>query len=697
MTLKHLLAPSVIALSLSLAACNNSATDAVKETATKTTANVEAVATKPVLGSFGIATENMDKSVKPGDNFFKYVNGTWLKNTEIPADKSSYGAFTTLRDLSDDRVKVIIEEAAAKDAPDGSEEQKIGDFYAAFMDMDKINAAGMAPIEADLAKIAAVSTKEEAATLMGDPSMGVRAPVGGWVDVDVKDVDNYIFYLTQSGLGMPNRDYYLDEGEKSDELRAAYVKYLRAMLTAAGDENPLGSARKIMAFETAMARSHWTNTKRRNRSLTYNKMSLDELKAYAPGFPWDSMLEASGISDQRAFVVRENDAIKGLAKTFGATDLETIKAYMTANYVGSMAAFLPAKIDNARFDFYGKALRGTEVQQERWKRAVSQIDAMMGEMVGKVYVKKHFPPVAKKEMDKLIENLRAAFKDGIDNLEWMDAKTKVEAQDKLAKFNPKIGYPDEWTDYSELKVDRDDLIGTVKSANEWSWKDNISKLGGPIDRNEWGMNPQTVNAYYRASLNEIVFPAAILQAPFFDPAADPAVNYGGIGAVIGHEMGHGFDDQGRKTDGNGVQRDWWTEEDGKAFEKLSGALADQYSEFEPLPGLKLNGKLTLGENIGDLTGITMGYAAYKRSLNGKEAPIIDGMTGDQRFFLAYGQIWQRKFREEAMRTQVKNGPHSPGEYRANGIVRNFDAWYEAFNVQPGDALYLPPEKRVKIW
>ena len=697
MTLKHLLAPSVMAISLSLAACNNAGTDAVKEVTTKTAAKVEAVATQPVLGSFGIATENMDKSVKPGDNFFKYVNGTWLKNTEIPADKSTYGAFTKLRDLSDDRVKVIIEEAAAKDAPDGSEEQKIGDFYAALMDMDKINAAGMAPIEADLVKIAAVSTKEEAAVLMGDPSMGVRAPVGGWVDVDVKDVDNYIFYLTQSGLGMPNRDYYLDEGEKSDELRAAYVKYLRAMLTAAGDDNPLGSARKIMAFETAMARSHWTNTKRRNRSLTYNKMSLDELKAYAPGFPWDSMLEASGISDQKTFVVRENDAIKGLAKTFGSTDLETIKAYMTANYVGSMAAFLPAKIDNARFDFYGKALSGTEVQQERWKRAVSQIDGTMGEMVGKVYVEKHFPPAAKKEMDKLIENLRAAFKDGIDNLEWMDAKTKVEAQDKLAKFNPKIGYPDEWTDYSELKVDRDDLIGTVKSANEWSWKDNISKLGGPIDRNEWGMNPQTVNAYYRASLNEIVFPAAILQAPFFDPAADPAVNYGGIGAVIGHEMGHGFDDQGRKTDGNGVQRDWWTEEDGKAFEKLSGALADQYSEFEPLPGLKLNGKLTLGENIGDLTGITMGYAAYKRSLNGKEAPIIDGMTGDQRFFLAYGQIWQRKFREEAMRTQVKNGPHSPGEYRANGIVRNFDAWYEAFNVQPGDALYLPPEKRVKIW
>lgn len=693
MTMKHFLAPSLLALTLSLAACNNAGT----QTDAKDAPKAEAVAAKAVLGSFGIATENMDLSVKPGDDFFAYVNGTWLKNTEIPADKSSYGAFTTLRDLSDARVKDIIEEASAKEAAPGSEEQKIGDFYAAFMDMDSINAAGMTPVAEDLAKINAVTTKEDVARLMGDPSMGIRAPVGGWVDVDVKDVENYIFYMTQSGLGMPNRDYYLDEGEKSDALRAAYVTYLRAMLDAAGDENPLGNARKVMAFETAMARSHWTNTKRRNRSLTYNKMSLGELKTYAAGFPWDAMLSASGLSGQDTFIVRENDAIKGLASTFDRTDIDTIKAYMKAHYVGGMAAYLPSEIDNARFAFYGKALRGTEVQQERWKRAVGQIDGTMGEMVGKVYVKKHFPPVAKQEMDKLIENLRAAFKDGIDNLDWMDAATKVEAQDKLAKFTPKIGYPDEWTDYSELKVDRNDLIGTIKSASVWSWNDNISKLGGPIDRSEWGMNPQTVNAYYRPSLNEIVFPAAILQAPFFDAAADPAVNYGGIGAVIGHEMGHGFDDQGRKTDGNGEQRDWWTEEDGKAFESLSGALADQYDEFEPLPGENLNGKLTMGENIGDLTGITMGYAAYKRSLNGKEAPIIDGMTGDQRFFLAYGQIWQRKFREEAMRTQIKNGPHSPGQYRANGIVRNFDAWYDAFDVQPGDALYLPPEKRVKIW
>jgi len=369
MTLKYLLAPSLVALTLSLAACNNAGTDS----GNKDTAKVETVTAKnakPVLGAYGIATDNMDTSVKPGDNFFKYVNGTWLKNTEIPADKSSYGSFTELRDLSDERVKVIIEEAAAKDAAPGSEEQKIGDFYAAFMDMDAINAAGLAPIAADLAKIDAVTSKEEVAALMGDPSMGIRAPVGGWVDVDAKDVDNYIFYMTQSGLGMPNRDYYLDEGEKSDELRAAYMAYLRAMLTAAGDENPLGSARKVMAFETSMARVHWTPTKRRNRSLTYNKMSLEELKSYAMGFPWDDMLEASGLSTQNEFVIRENDAIRGLAGIFGRANLDVLKAYMKAHYIGGMSAYLPSEIDDKRFAFYGKALRGTEVQQERWRRAI---------------------------------------------------------------------------------------------------------------------------------------------------------------------------------------------------------------------------------------------------------------------------------------------------------------------------------------
>jgi len=652
---------------------------------------------KPELGTFGIAVADMDKSVKPGDNFFEYVNGYWLKNTEIPADKSRFGSFDSLRDRSDDNVKVIIEAASAKKAAKGSEEQKIGDFYAAFMDEKAIEIGGLAVVADDVNGIQAAENHAEIAAIMGDPKMSANSPVAGWVDVDAKDIENYIFYVTQSGLGMPSKDYYLDEGEKFAGYREAYVKMLTTMLREAELKNPRARAEAIMAYETEHAKVHWAPVKRRDRSLTYNKMTKQEMKDFAPGFPWEAMLKSSGLDDQKAFVVREMDAIESSAKIFADTPVSVLRDYLTAHYLINNAAYLPSRVDKASFEFYGKALRGTEKQRDRWKRAVSQIDGYMGEMVGKVYVDKHFPPASKAQMSELVENLRAVFKDGIDNLEWMGADTKVEAQDKLRKFNPKIGYPEEWTDYSTLQVDRDDLIGTVKSANAWQWNDMISKLGGPIDRGEWGMNPQTVNAYYRPSLNEIVFPAAILQAPFFDPNADPAVNYGGIGAVIGHEMGHGFDDQGRKTDGNGEQRDWWTEEDASGFMDRAKNLASQYSEFEPLPGEFVNGELSLGENIGDLTGITMAYAAYKRSLKGKEAPVIDGLTGDQRFFLAYAQIWKGKYREDAMRSQIKNGPHSPVQYRANGIVRNFDAWYEAFDVQPGDALYLPPEKRVKIW
>ncbi len=695
MKLKNLIVPS--AMVLMMTACKGSdtvtKTDNVETKITETTQ----VSTTPELGTFGVELKDMDKAVKPGDNFFEYVNGTWLTNTEIPADKSNYGSFGILADRSDENVRKIIEEAAAKKAAKGTEEQKIGDFYAAFMDQDAIEINGTAVAATDIKRIQAAKTKADIAAIMGDPTMGVNAPVAGWVDVDVKDIGNYIFYVTQSGLGMPNKDFYLDEGEKFAGYREAYVEMLTTMLREAELPNARERAEAVMAFETEMAKVHWTPTKRRDRSLTYNKMTTQEMKDFAPGFPWDAMLQSSGLGDQKAFVVRETDAIQNSAKIFNETPVEVLKDYMIAHYMIGHAAYLPSRIDEATFNFYGKALRGTEQQRDRWKRAVGQIDGYMGEMVGKVYVKKHFPPNAKKQMDDLVENLRSAFKDGIDNLEWMGEATKVEAQEKLRKFNPKIGYPDEWTDYSTLQVDRDDLIGTIKSANAWQWNDMIGKLGGPIDRGEWGMNPQTVNAYYRPSLNEIVFPAAILQAPFFDPNADPAVNYGGIGAVIGHEMGHGFDDQGRKTDGNGEQRDWWTEEDAAGFKTRADQLIAQYNEFEALPGEFVNGEFTLGENIGDLTGLTMAYAAYKKSLGGKPAPVIDGLTGDQRFFLAYGQIWKRKFREDELRNRLKSDSHSPGEYRANGIVRNFDAWYDAFNVQPGDALYLPPEKRVKIW
>jgi len=693
MPLNKLLVPSLMALGLAtgLSACGEKTKTAEKKV-------VEVVKAKPaVLGTFGLELANMDKSVKPGDDFFQYMNGTWLKNTEIPADKSNYGSFNILGDRSEAQVKAIIQDMAAAKSAAGSDEQKIGDLYSAFMDTDTIEQNGLAPIQADIAAIKAVPNHSAAAAMMGDPALGLRAPVGGWVDVDVKETDKYIFYITQSGLGMPNKTYYLDEGEKFAGYRLAYVEFLANMLEAAGVKNAFKHADAVMDFEMQLAEVHWEPAKRRERDLTYNKMDVDALAAYAPGFDWKSMMQASGLGDQKTFIVRENDALQASAKIFGETDMGVIRNYMLAHYISSNAAYLPKEIDDARFAFYSKALRGTEVQRDRWKRGVSQVSGVLGEAIGKVYVKRHFPPEAKAQMDDLVENLRAAFKEGIETSDWMGDATKVEAKDKLKKFYSKIGYPKHWKDYSALKVDKNDLIGSAKSANVWQWNDMISQLGGPIDKEEWGMTPQTVNAYYRPSLNEIVFPAAILQAPFFDPNADPAVNYGGIGAVIGHEMGHGFDDQGAKSDGDGKQRNWWSPEDEAAFKEKSQALVAQYNAFSPLPDQHVDGQLTLGENIGDLTGITMAYAAYKRSLGGKEAPVIDGLTGDQRFFLSYSQIWQRKFREDALLARLKSDPHSPGQYRANGIVRNFDQWYEAFDVQPGDALYLPPEERVKIW
>jgi len=690
MPLKKLIVPSMLALGLAagLNACGTK--EATKTEAVQTVKTAE-------LGAFGVATDSMDLSVKPGDDFFRYVNGGWLDKTEIPADKSNYGSFGMLGDRSTDQVKAIIEDLAAQDNKSGSVEQKIGDLYGAFMDTDTINAKGLAPIKADLAAIDALGNHSEVAAMMGDPTMGVNAPVGGWVTTDAKNPDEYIFYMTQSGLGMPNRSYYFDEGEKADGIRAAYLVFLTAMLEAAGKDDAAARAADVIAFETKMAEQHWEPAKRRNRDLTYNKMSVDELIAYAPGFDWKAMAKSGSLDDQEYFVVRENDAIQGLAAVYADTPMPVLKDYLAAHYISGMSAYLPSSIDNASFAFYSTAIRGTKEQRPRWKRGVSVVNNNLGEAIGQVYVARHFKQDAKDQMDGLVVNLRSAFKDGIDNLDWMADETKEEARDKLAKFYPKIGYPKNWKDYSTFKVDKDNLIATVKSANAWQWNDMISDLGQPINREAWGMFPQTVNAYYNPGLNEIVFPAAILQAPFFDPNADPAVNYGGIGAVIGHEMGHGFDDQGAKSDGDGKQRDWWTAEDKAAFETRSSSLVAQYNEFSPLEGEHVDGELTLGENIGDLTGLTMAYAAYKKSLGGKEAPMIGGFTGDQRFFLSYGQIWQRKFREEELRNRLKTDPHSPGEYRANGVLRNFDAWYDAFDVQPSDALYLPPEKRVKIW
>jgi len=692
MTLKNLITPSLLALTLSLAACGNAGTD----TKTATNNEVAQLEAKPVLGSFGIATERMDKSVKPGDNFFEYVNGGWLANTEIPADRSRYGSFNILADEAEEQVRTIIEAAASKEQP-SVDEKRIGDLFAAYTNTNAIEAVGLAPIAEDLVRIRSVKTRDDIGRLMADASLNLDAPISQFVWIDAKENENYAVYLGQSGLGLPNRDYYFDDSEKGQNILTAYVDYLATLLTEAGQDNAKARAEAIMSFETDLAESYWNRVQLRDRDKTYNKMSRAEVIELTKGFPTQIMLDDIGIGGQESFIVRTPEPLKAASEVFAATDMDVLRDYLTVGLLSNNAGLLPKRIDEAQFAFYGATLRGQEQQRERWKRGVQQVNGLMGELVGKVYVDQHFPPESKRQMQELVENLRAAFKDGIDGLEWMGEDTKKQAQYKLAKFNPKIGYPDKWESYDGLSVDRDDVMGTIKSARIWNLKDELSKLGAPIDRDEWGMTPQTVNAYYNSTLNEIVFPAAILQAPFFDPAADPAVNYGGIGAVIGHEMGHGFDDQGRKSDGDGVQRDWWTEDDAKAYEARAGALADQYSAFEPLPGEPINGRLSLGENIGDLTGVTMAYEAYKRSLGGKPAPVIDGITGDQRFFMAWAQVWAIKWREEALRAQIKNGPHSPGEFRANGIVRNIDAWYEAFNVQPGDAMYVRPEKRVKIW
>ena len=691
MTLKKVMGASFAVIALTLAGCNNGA-DTATNGATKT---VDA-ASKPILGSFGIATDNMDESVKPGDNFYKFVNGGWLEATEIPSDRSRYGAFSVLADQSEKRVREIIENAAKSENP-SADEKRIGDFYNAYLDTDRIEAMGLKPIQADLDRIRAAETHKDIMALMTDTRLGLDSPVSPYVYIDAKKNDEYAVYVTQSGLSLPNRDYYFDETEKGQDILVGYQKLAATMLTEAGVENAEARAEAILAFETALAEGHWSRVKQRNRDLTYNKMSFSRLAKIAPGINWSKMRKDLGLADQKSVIVREESAVVNAAKVFADTPVEVLKDYLTVSLLNGHSAYLPKRIDDAQFEFYGKTLRGQEEQRPRWKRAVGSVNGTLGEVVGKVYVTEHFPPNSKTQMKDLVENLRGAFKDGIDGLDWMADETKVQAQYKLKKFNPKIGYPDKWETYDGLNVDRDNLIGTVQSARQWSWDDSVAQLGQPIDRDEWGMTPQTVNAYYNSILNEIVFPAAILDAPFFDPNADPAVNYGGIGAVIGHEMGHGFDDQGRKSDGDGIQRDWWTAEDAKAYESRAKALADQYSEFEPLPGENLDGNLGLGENIGDLTGVTMAYEAYKRSLNGKEAPVIGGYTGDQRFFMAWAQVWAIKWREAALSAQIKNGPHSPGEYRANGIVRNFGPWYDAFGVTPEDDMYIPPEKRVKIW
>ncbi|WP_411820257.1 M13-type metalloendopeptidase [Hyphococcus formosus] len=693
--MKKILLCGVAALSLAACSQNTDTNNPATEKSETSTTEKQSAALGAALGDWGVELSDIDADVDPGDDFYQFVNGKWLETFEIPDEFSNYGSFTVLFERSEDRVKKIIEEAASGNAPEGSLEDKIGDFYAAYTDVDTINEKGFSVLDDDFAKIDALNTHEDVARAMGDPRIGAMSPVGAFISVDSKKTDQYITYLTQYGLGLPNRDYYLDA--KFADKRPKYVAYIEKALTLGGVDDAAAKASAIMDLETRMAEVHWEPAKRRNRDLTYNLKSIDELKSFAPGIPWDAMLESAGLADQTQFVVREDDAIANLAQIFADTPVETWKAYLKYHLLRENADVLPTELDEASFAFFDTELRGTPKQRERWKRAVAAVNSALGEAVGKVYVEKYFPAESKEQMQDLVENLRRALDERITDLPWMSEATKVEAHAKLEKFTPKIGYPDKWRDYSGLIVTEGEAYENARNAVAFEWNYSISRLGGPVDKTEWGMNPQRVNAYYSPPRNEIVFPAAILQEPFFDPHADPAVNYGGIGAVIGHEIGHGFDDQGRKSDGDGILRDWWTKEDAENFSKLTDKLGEQYASYEPIDGFFINPKLTMGENIGDVGGLAMAYHAYKLSLNGQEAPVIDGYTGDQRFFMAWAQVWKRIVREEALKNQIASDPHSPARYRVNGVVRNMDAWYDAFDVTEEDDLYLPPEDRVEIW
>jgi predicted metalloendopeptidase len=649
---------------------------------------------RPELGDFGVETDYLDASIRPGDDFYRHVNGGWLDTFKIPDEFSSYGSFTVLFERSEARLREIIEAFAGGPSGDATE-RKIGEFYAAYVDVQAIEAKGLQPLAADFARIDAAATPQDVAALFGAPDLAANSPVRAFVDVDAKAPDRYAVYVTQSGLGMPSRDYYLEE--KFADKRAKYKAYVETILSLAGIGDAAARAARIYELERSMAEVHWTPAKRRERDLTYNPKSREELRAFSPTAPFDAMIEAAGIADAGTVILREDDAIARLGAMIAETPVETWKDYLKFHLVNSNADVLPAAIDEAHFAFHGAELRGTPKQKERWKRAVAAINVALGEAVGKAYVERHFPSSSKTAMESLVGNLTSALDARIDKLEWMSDETKARAEEKLRKFTPKIGYPDKWRDYAALEIVAGDAFGNAKRAAAFDWAWRIARLGKPVDRTEWGMTPQTVNAYYSPNRNEIVFPAAILLPPFFDPNADPAVNYGAIGAVIGHEIGHGFDDQGRKSDGDGFLRDWWTASDAERFGKLADALGAQYAAYEPIPGFPVDPRLTMGENIGDLGGLAMAYEAYKISLGGAAAPIIDGFTGDQRFFLAWAQVWKRIVRDEQLKNQIATDPHSPAQYRVNGVVRNMDAWYAAFAVTPEDDLYLAPKDRVSIW
>jgi putative endopeptidase len=645
----------------------------------------------------GLTLANMDTRIKPGDDFFRYANGHWLASAKIPDDRPADGAFYTLRDKSLADVRTLIE-ALPKDAPQGSEAQQIRDFYASYLDKAGRDGKGMSPLRPLLAELDQVTdSRTLAQALARTGKVGGGAPFGFWIGPDAKAPTQYSVNIGQSGLGLPDRDYYLKSDDASVRLRQQYQQHIAGMLTRAGETDAEAKAKQIVALETAIARIQWDKVALRDREKSYNKVASGDLSRLAPHIDWQSYLEEAGIAAQPTLILGQPSYLQALDKLMVQTPAAQWRDYLKWQLISDYAPYLDSDTDQANFAFFGTVLSGTPKQRAAWERALAVLDAHLGEAVGKRYVAQYFPPEAKARMEQLVENLRIAYGQSIDTLDWMSPATKAQAKEKLAKFRPKIGYPDKWRDYSAIQVNADDLVGNLLRAQAFEYQESLSRLGTPVDKDRWYMSPQTVNAYYNPSNNEIVFPAAILQPPFFDLNADDAVNYGAIGGVIGHEKGHGFDDQGAKSDGDGVLRDWWTPTDLKEFRFRTSRLVAQYNRFEPIAGQFVNGQFTLGENIGDLGGLTIAHKAYLLSLAGKEAPVLDGFTGEQRFFLGWAQVWKGKYRPELMQMLLSSDPHSPPEYRVNGVVPNIPAFYEAFKIDQGDKLYLDPAKRVKIW
>ncbi|HEY9218041.1 MAG TPA: M13-type metalloendopeptidase, partial [Phenylobacterium sp.] len=649
----------------------------------------------PRMGKWGFDASGQNTAVKPGDDFFAYANGTYVEKMQIPGDRSRYGAFDELNELSVNRMHAVLEQAAANRAASG-DEARIAALHRSFMDEAAVNAAGAKPLAPGLAQIRAAKSRDDIAKLMGQSIHGFGGSFfSAYIGDDAKDPERYAVYLGQAGIGLPDRDYYLVE--RFAPQREKYQAYIAQLLTLAGWQDPQGAAKSILALETEIAQASWTRAERRDDDKTYNPFEIDKLAAYAPGFNWRAFMDGAELAGVKRVIVSENTAFPKIAAIYAKTPVETLRAWAAFQLADNAAPYLAQPFDQAFYEFRQKTLSGQPEQKPRWKRSVSLVDAQIGEALARPYVAAYFPAESKAKMEALVDNLKTAMRARIQQLTWMSPQTKARAQEKLAKFNVKIGYPSKWRDYSGLQIKDGDLYGNVERAIDFQWDYEVGRLNGPVDDEEWGMTPPTINAYYSSTKNEIVFPAAILQPPFFDPEGDMAINYGAIGGVIGHEITHGFDDQGRKSDADGRLADWWTPEDAQKFDAQAKRLGAQYSAMEILPGAKINGDLTMGENIADLGGLLLGLDAYHASLGGKPAPVIDGLTGDQRVFLGWAQVWRGKYRDDAMRQQLVADPHSPPQARVNAPMRNIDAWYQAFGVKPGDKLYIPPEQRVRIW